>query len=196
MNWWGGQPFEDWIWNVAFDGIGSTVVATAVAVLFVLRQLRTDRAHVLAQMEHDQDLAREEVLGADCRALSARGQQLIDELVRPTLSPYERFRTVNDFHGDLLEVGNRLGRTHPHLQLVLYAAADTVDYRVFIEDLSPAEYTDRFNRTSGALQSIVNILKTRAVTPDMARGLTEADRDQYIEMIRNGASVNFNLSGP
>lgn len=115
---WGGKSFGDWVWNVAFDGIGSTAIATLAAVLFVLRQLRADR-----------DLAWHEAFAQDVRQMVVNTEvleQVFMSIIGSRPPAMEDAFTFQRWSTQLLNVAGRLNGHDERMRDLLRAAQATV----------------------------------------------------------------------
>jgi hypothetical protein len=170
---WGGQSFSEWLWNVAFDGIASTAIATVVAVYFVRRTLRHDRELAAIALTAQRRSDRESAFEASC-------QRVLDqtkEMFGGTLSLPDFMRWRNDlFH---LAIGVPV--EEPLLAEILKA----------LHDVSAEMRTDRALRAN-VVSTLWSALAKRLAVPIYFLAVDSEVGEDAIATIRRGEAYNFN----
>jgi hypothetical protein len=179
---WGGESFSEWMWNVAFDGIGSTAIATLVAVYFVLRTLRNDRQLAGEAVVQQQRLDREAAFEAWC-------QRALDAARRITKGGTFYNVHTSDLGPWLTDVRHLALSAPPDEALlvrILQAAVDSAEQRV-----RGITGTVGHPEVVNAVLSVESALQKRLALPDYFRAVDVEVGDDAVLQIETGAKYLF-----
>jgi hypothetical protein len=172
VNWWGGRGFEEWMWNVAFDGIGSTAIATVVAVYFVLRTLRQDQQLAAQSLLDQQRMDRVAAFEAAC-------QRMVDS-TKTQLSAASSTPARTAWRNDLFHLALAVPADETLLAELLRTASDAA-----------REFQGEKAARGNVVASVWSALAKRLAVPTYFDGVDPEVAADAVATVRRGERYNF-----